>query len=417
MQHNLAILGSRPLGEICLPGAFKLELGTNVGGIKSNVITQTLSIYDQLEHSVRWFDIRPFLLRQKTSFGRTESNWYCGHFSDLKSPLNWQGGCGATIDEVVADVNRFTSEHRELVILDISHITLLECHVAVMTGMSGGIQGVLTSGERHELLTKLAGIQNRFHAPAGKQLETFTLDAFIGQRQPAVLVLFGSDSDDLFDEAELTKREFYRSGRYAVEKHFVTRMQTDKEAVVSSLPVVRWLDPMNNPNSVLRLADAHQAQEFPFTLQELAKNGMQAGVIVIDKVEKADLLTLCLAVSLARLSPHELVVVYGGICITDGAARQRVQDAINARRALDITNSQCGSDPWELTVKSLAVVYWHDGWVKARFGTEGTALHFERDFFSIKRDGVETKDQALYYDLWRAHMMRGGPPDLDSYEG
>ncbi|KAJ7735887.1 PLC-like phosphodiesterase [Mycena metata] len=400
MQHNLAVLGSRPLGEICLPGAhdagaFKLEFGTTVGGIESNVLTQTLSIYGQLEHGVRWMEIRPFLLRQKHLFGATEANWYCGHFSPIGYALDWQGGCGATIDEVVADVNKFTSEHRELVILDISHITFLEA------GLSGATESSLTPDQRRELLTKLAGIHNRFHVPAG-QLESLTLDTFIGQHQAAVLVVFDSDSDGLFSEAELTEHQFYRSHRYAVNKHFVTRMQTHEEAVSSTLPPNRWRAPMNNPNSVLRLADAQQAQEFPFTLQELAKNGMQTGIIITDKVEGADLLTLCLAVSFTRVSPHELVVVYGGARIIDGAARQRVQDAINAPCALDITNGLCGGDPWEGTFKSLTVVYWHNGWVKARFGREGTALHFERDY--LRKPGAESEDQTVYYENWRKIM-------------
>ncbi|KAJ7756355.1 PLC-like phosphodiesterase [Mycena metata] len=395
MQHNLAVLGSRPLGEICLPGAhdagaFKLEFGTTIGGVESNVLTQTLSIYGQLEHGVRWMEIRPFLLHRRKPSRKTESNWYCGHFSDINFGLDWQGGCGATIDEVVADVNRFTSEHPELVILDISHITFLECDVG-LRDFGGAIERSLTPDQRHELLTKLASIHNRFHVPAG-QLESLTLDTFIGQRQPAVLVVFDPDTDKLFvNEAELTERQFYRSERYAVNKHFVTRMQTDLEAASCTLLPNRWVEPMQNPSSVLRLADAYQAQEFPFTL------------IIIDKVERGDLLTLCLAVSFARVSPRELVVVYGGVHITDTAARQRMQDTINARRAVDITNSLCGGDPWEGTFKSLAVVYWHDGWVKARFGREGTTLHLERDY--LRRPWAELEDQAVYYENWRRITM------------
>ncbi|KAJ7756347.1 hypothetical protein B0H16DRAFT_1886089 [Mycena metata] len=214
----------------------------------------------------------------------SQSNWYYRHFSPIRFALDWQGGCGA-------DVERFTSEHRDLVILDISHITLLECDV----GVGGGLSGATERTASHATPARGARLRLRH-----------------------------------FDAAELTERQFYRSCGYAVKKHFVTRARTDEEAVFFTLPQNRWREPTNNPNSVL--ADAHQAQEFPFTLQELAKNGMQTGIIIIDKAERADLLTLCPAVSFARLSPHELVVVYGGARIADDAsAVARAGRAVRAR--------------------------------------------------------------------------------------
>jgi hypothetical protein len=49
------------------------------------------------------------------------ATWNFGHYTDTGT-LAWQGGSYAPIDDVVNDINRFTRDNPELVILEISHV-------------------------------------------------------------------------------------------------------------------------------------------------------------------------------------------------------------------------------------------------------------------------------------------------------
>jgi len=89
-------------------------------GTESNTITQTKPIFGQLELGARWLDIRPALTSQGTD--QPPGEWACEHFTATNDWLGWQGANGQSIRDVVDDVNRFTDENPELVVIDVSHI-------------------------------------------------------------------------------------------------------------------------------------------------------------------------------------------------------------------------------------------------------------------------------------------------------
>ena len=90
-------------------------------GTKANVVTQSKTIYEQLELGVRKFDIRPKLV---PSIGLP---WSCGHGTDDPNlgVLGWQGGLGASIQDVVRDINRFTEDKAELIFLEVNEINVI----------------------------------------------------------------------------------------------------------------------------------------------------------------------------------------------------------------------------------------------------------------------------------------------------
>lgn len=117
MQTYRHIFGNRPISEPCIPeshdaGTSRLGCHT-IFGTESNVLTQTKSIFDQLELGVRRLEIRPTL---------TADTLACGHYTgEAEKKIGWQRGSCLEIKEVVDDLNHFTKDNAELVIVDITH--------------------------------------------------------------------------------------------------------------------------------------------------------------------------------------------------------------------------------------------------------------------------------------------------------
>ncbi|KAF2141878.1 uncharacterized protein K452DRAFT_34954 [Aplosporella prunicola CBS 121167] len=115
MQQNMATLGGRKLRHICMPGSHDAGMsvfGTHTGLVKdANTLTQKFSIGEQLKAGSRWFDIRPVI---------SNGGFYTGHYSDTKV-VGWQGANGQSLTDIINEINSFTEQYHELVILDISH--------------------------------------------------------------------------------------------------------------------------------------------------------------------------------------------------------------------------------------------------------------------------------------------------------
>jgi hypothetical protein len=86
MQANLSMIGDRALRHLCMPGSHDagmsvLHASTAFVG-ERNVLTQKVSIGDQLVLGARYFDCRPVI---------SSGQFVSGHYSDLGDPLGWQG--------------------------------------------------------------------------------------------------------------------------------------------------------------------------------------------------------------------------------------------------------------------------------------------------------------------------------------
>lgn len=111
-------LANRLLKHICMPGSHDAGMSTfrpgTIGAHFANTQTQYLDFYQQLMAGSRFFDLRPVISR---------GEWVAGHYGVVRNGNNtiWVGGNGLSIADIISQVNRFTKQYNELVILSINH--------------------------------------------------------------------------------------------------------------------------------------------------------------------------------------------------------------------------------------------------------------------------------------------------------
>lgn len=114
MQQGMGSLGNRTLKQICMPGSHDAGMGTfkagTVGAHFANSQTQYLDIYGQLMAGSRYFDIRPVI---------SSGQWVAGHYSEVENV--WLGGNGQALSDMIKQINDFTKQYKELVIINLSH--------------------------------------------------------------------------------------------------------------------------------------------------------------------------------------------------------------------------------------------------------------------------------------------------------
>lgn len=193
MQDNLYWLREYLVRDVLtIPGSHDAGmdrfLGSTAYATEPQVVTQIESIYGQLQYGIRWFDIRPM------SWG---SDFYCGHFTSA-GPLGSQGAYGEKLDDVIDDVNKFTKEHKELVVLRITHLTR-------------GEDGKELSSDQHVKVLNMLYDRLVFVRKAEKEEHVldFTLDKYVGTNQCVVVATRAGDGEGnlISDKAyELTGR-------------------------------------------------------------------------------------------------------------------------------------------------------------------------------------------------------------------
>lgn len=183
MQSNLATLGYRVLRQLCMPGTHDAGMSVirpgTVFAQPCNTKTQAVSIGQQLVLGARYFDIRPVV---------SAGQFVTGHYSAFStgSLTTWQGANGQSIAEIVNEVNAYTAEHAELVILYLSH--------DLDTDVGNSAYAAFNQAQWEALLSQLRGLQYRFAGPA-TDLSMLTLNQFIGANHAAVVVILDPSND------------------------------------------------------------------------------------------------------------------------------------------------------------------------------------------------------------------------------
>jgi hypothetical protein len=186
MQNNLALLGSRTLREICIPGTHDAGMSALNSGTAfaytCNTITQTNAILGQLQNGSRYFDIRPVI---------SGGQYVTGHYSEISQLNSWQGGNGQSIQSIINDVNTFTASNNELVVLYLSH--------DLDTDLGNSSYAAFTQAQWNSLLQMLQQGLNHLYtdAPMGADLTTLTLNTFIGGNSPAVVVVVDASASGI----------------------------------------------------------------------------------------------------------------------------------------------------------------------------------------------------------------------------
>ena len=365
------MIGKLSLKDMCFPathdsGMYKLTGGTLFGRRKGITLTQSCSIYDQLQLGARKFDIRPFFYEGKWSFGHfspfTEQDIaFLGPLAHLLS--GWQGATGATIEEIISDFNKFTSVTQELIIINISHVTNLETKRS------------LTRDERHNLLDLLSKIERLYVDPNPKTVslgEKTMLDYINGRS--SVLVTF---EDGPFSEDEINPYGFYHHSRLSLgEGEWFTAPANDQQDVISAgLEMLGGLSEKENVLSVYNVSKDVARHATPNAVR-----GLLPGIshIDVDYLDNVDPLNIALAVTLNRANngKKETIIVFGGSLITSPDVKAKVEAAIASRSDYLVSADTLGGDPWFGVNKSCVVWYYVDGTEKAGFAREGEKLVF-----------------------------------------
>lgn len=172
MQSQLDVVGDFPLHEVVLPrshhaGSYKISKLKGVATPK-NTQTQRMPLYEQLvEGGIRVLDVRPSY--HKGRFWESHGTFVAGL---------WNGMLGASIDDMVTQINRFNEDYPgELIILDIHQVAT-----------SGASFRGLNSMEREKLYAELMKLKYRRDVAVNRDLTRLTLRDFLYNNNSAVLV-------------------------------------------------------------------------------------------------------------------------------------------------------------------------------------------------------------------------------------
>jgi hypothetical protein len=134
---------------------------------------QQLNVGEQLRAGARYFDIRPAWNGQR---------FVTNHMSAIGEHKVLAGALGQSLSDIISQVNTFTANHAEMIILDISHI--IDAHDAA--------QRELEPTQYAELWNQLKGINALFKGwrptEANRDITTVSPRTFIGNNKPAVLL-------------------------------------------------------------------------------------------------------------------------------------------------------------------------------------------------------------------------------------
>lgn len=178
MHQNIKTLGPRTLSHICMPGTHDAGMGEitwsdNIPTTIIDVFTQTQSrkIFDQLQYGSRYFDIRP-----EISSGET----WTGHYGDGKL-----GARGQKMSSIIDDINNFTANNKELIILNFSHAKQTDADFRDYN-----------QDDWNKLMEELLRINNRSiqTGPLKDDLSLLRLDQFISDRAAVVIVIEASSN-------------------------------------------------------------------------------------------------------------------------------------------------------------------------------------------------------------------------------
>lgn len=206
MQANLATLGDRTLRNLAIPGSHDAGMNSFSSNSKTefategNTRTQTLDLAGQLAAGSRYFDIRPVI---------SSGVFRAGHYSLIslfQGVQSFQGANGQLVSDMIDQINAFTSDNKELIILNLSH--------DFNTDLGNESYRAFNQAEYDRLFNDLLRLQNRFVVPGDPttvDLTTLKLNDFIGGGNAAVVLIVEPASINLGDFAT---QGFYKYAQF-----------------------------------------------------------------------------------------------------------------------------------------------------------------------------------------------------------
>jgi hypothetical protein len=199
MQANLATLANRTLRNLAIPGSHDAGMSSFSNDSKTgfataaNTRTQRLDLAGQLAAGSRYFDIRPVI---------SSGVFRAGHYSFIEQTRSFQGANGQLLSDMVDQINAFTIDNKELIILNLSH--------DLNTDLPNDSFRAFNQHEYELLCSSLLRLENRFVAPGDfttVDLTTLKLKDFLGFGNAAVVIIVEPAS---FSLGNFAKQGFYK---------------------------------------------------------------------------------------------------------------------------------------------------------------------------------------------------------------
>ena len=307
MQENLGLLGSQSLRHLCIPGSHDSGMSTFTSGTAfgtaNNTQAQTLDVSGQLQLGVRYFDIRPVV---------SGGQYYTGHYSGpIDLPVigpSMQGANGQSIASIISDVNTYTANNQELVVLYLSH--------DMETDLGSANYPPFTQDNWNGLLAQLKGLNHLFVAPnpTTVDLTLLKLSDFIGSQAAVVVVVDPAGSGitlgDFAAQGFYTPINFSVYNQYA-DTNDLSTMQTNqlgKLAAQRPNPdagyfLLSWTLTQSNAQaavpgseSILELAATANPALYS-ALLPVCSTQTYPNILYIDGVNSSDIAALAMAVN------------------------------------------------------------------------------------------------------------------------
>ena len=233
MQTNLATLGNRALRNLAIPGSHDAGMNSFSDDSKTgfategNTRTQTLDLAGQLAAGSRYFDIRPVI---------SGGVFRAGHYSFISQIRSFQGANGQLVSDMIDQINAFTTDNKELIVLNLSH--------DFNTDLANDSYRPFDQAEYERLLNDLLRLQNRFVAPGDPttvDLTTLTLNDFIGSGNAAVVIIVESASISL---GNFANQGFYDHAQFNAFNSFADKNDAN-EMIADQLNKLNQQRPAN----------------------------------------------------------------------------------------------------------------------------------------------------------------------------
>jgi hypothetical protein len=307
MQNNLNILGNRSLRQICIPGShdagMSVRTSGTAGAFDCNTLTQTRNIQGQLQAGARYFDIRPVI---------SGGHFLTGHYGHLLGNLTWQGANGESIQSIISEVNAYTAQNKELIILYLSH--------DLNTDLGNNSYAPFTQNDWNNLLSQLKGINNLFVAPNSTtvDLTSQSLSSFIGNNHAAVVVVVDPDGSGI-SLGNYANQGFYLKNNFPVYNQYsntnsldqmisdqLAKMKAQRPNPSASYFLLSWTLTQDTSqattcvttlsSSILNLANTANPQLYS-KLLSACSNQCYPNILYTDNVQSSDIAAMAMAVN------------------------------------------------------------------------------------------------------------------------
>ena len=292
------------LKEIVVPGShdagmFEFNEGAGLAS-PVNTVTQKIDIGSQLKYGSRYFDIRPVI---------SGGGWKTGHYGwiCILGVCEWRGGNGQDLPSIINQVNSFTANNNELVILDLTHGLYTD-------DFHGEHNSGLTQAQWDDLMTRLLRVNHRAIG-FGRNSDITNLKLFqLIQNTARVLIIVDDttrlgktvDTSRFADHGIFNRAQFKIINDYAdtnnqekMVQDQLSLLKAQRTSPTSTMLVLSWTLTQSNPTeSIVDNGDAAN-KALPELLWPALSPRTYPNVLMVDAYPKnSDIAALAMAINL-----------------------------------------------------------------------------------------------------------------------